>query len=95
MLKFPKARLQHTSRKNWQGGQIGHQKYYTKLARRYYGPFQIHDHINKMTYKRKLPSHWKIHNVFHVSLLKAFKGTPSTDPINEDPPKPDEVGKIL
>ena len=33
LLKFPKARLQHTSGKNWQGKQTCHQKYYTKLCK--------------------------------------------------------------
>ena len=48
-----------------------------------------------MNYKLKLLSHWKIHNAFHVSLLKAFKGIPPTDPIHEDPPKFDKVDEIL
>ena len=64
MLKFPKARLQHKLGKNWQGEQTGHQKYYTKLAQRYYGPFQIQEPINEMTYKLKLQSHWKIQSAF-------------------------------
>ena len=48
-----------------------------------------------MTYKLKLPSYWKIHNAFHVSLLKKFQGTPPTNPIHEDPPKFDEVDEII
>ena len=58
-------------------------------------PFQIREPINEMTYKLKLPSHWKIHNAFHVSLLKKFQGTPPMDPIYEYPPKIDEVERIL
>ena len=45
LLKFPKARLSFTSGKGGQGRPTGHQKYYAKLAKRYYGPFQIHKPI--------------------------------------------------
>ena len=48
-----------------------------------------------MTYKLKLPYHWKIHNAFHVSLLKKLQGTPPTNPMHENPPKLDEVEEIL
>ncbi|MCO5579331.1 hypothetical protein L7F22_033186 [Adiantum nelumboides] len=69
LLKFPKAPLRHTTGKN----PMGHQKYYAKLAKRYYGPFQILKPINEMAYQLKLPKHWLIHNAFHVSLLKPYK----------------------
>ena len=39
LLKLSTARLSHTTGKNWQGKPTGHQKYYMKLAKRYYGPF--------------------------------------------------------
>ena len=95
LLKFPKARLRQTTGKDWQGMPSGHQKYYAKLARRYYGPFQILAKINETAYRLKLPSHWQIHNAFHVSLLKVYKGTPPTEPLIEDPPKFDEREEIL
>ncbi|MCO5581409.1 hypothetical protein L7F22_035293 [Adiantum nelumboides] len=56
LLKFPKARLRHTSGKN----PMGHQKYLAKIAKRYYGPFQILKPINEMAYQLKLPNHWLI-----------------------------------
>ena len=43
----------------------------------------------------KLPPTWHIHNAFHVSLLKPFKGTPPTKPIAEDLPEFDEQEEIL
>ena len=43
----------------------------------------------------KLPPTWHIHNAFHVSLLKPFKGTPPTKPIEEDLPKFNEQEEIL
>ena len=81
--------------KDLQGMTSVHQKYYAKLARRYYGPFQILAKINETAYRLKLPSHWQIHNAFHVSLLKVYKGTPPTEPLIEDPPEFDEREEIL
>ena len=46
-------------------------------------------------YRLKFPSHWKIHNAFHVILLKVYKGTLPTEPLIEDPPKFDERDEIL
>ena len=70
LLRFPKARLNVKTGKGMQGRLVGHQKYYAKLAKRYYGPFQVLKPINKTAYQLKLPRNWLIHNAFHVSLLK-------------------------
>ncbi|MCO5594117.1 hypothetical protein L7F22_048138 [Adiantum nelumboides] len=83
LLKFPKARLRHTTGEN----PTRNQKYYAKLAKRYYGPFQILKPINEMAYQLKLFKHWLIHNAFHVSLLKPYKGEPPKEAIMEDPPE--------
>ncbi|MCO5550578.1 hypothetical protein L7F22_004066 [Adiantum nelumboides] len=91
LLKFPKARLRHTSGKN----PTGHQKYYAKLAKRYYGPFQILKPINEMAYQLKLPNHWLIHNAFHVSILKPYKGEPPREAIMEDPPEVEDQEEVL
>ncbi|MCO5555026.1 hypothetical protein L7F22_008565 [Adiantum nelumboides] len=41
-----------------------------KLSMRYYGPFQITEQINDISFRLRLPDTWKIHNVFHVNLWK-------------------------
>ena len=41
LFKFPKARLRQRTKNDRDGVSTGHQKYYAKLAKRYYGPFQI------------------------------------------------------
>ncbi|MCO5559474.1 hypothetical protein L7F22_013074 [Adiantum nelumboides] len=95
LLRFTKAWLKTTTGKNWKGEQTDHQKYYMKLAKRYYGPFQILSRINETAYKLRLPANWHIHNAFHVSLLKPFKGDPPKEPVQEEPPLFDDIEEVL
>ena len=94
LLRFSKARLRQRTGKDWQREPTGHQKFYAKLAKRYYGPFQILERINETSYRLKLPSSWHIHNAFHVSLLKPYKGDPPPEPIDEYPPQFEEQKEI-
>lgn len=41
-----------------------------KLEFKNFGPFLITHVIGKQSYRLKLPDRWRIHNVFHVSLLE-------------------------
>ena len=41
-----------------------------QLEAKFFGPFQVLCFVSKQSYKRKLPKRWKIHDVFHISLLE-------------------------
>ena len=44
-----------------------------KLQRKFVGPFQITEVIGQQAYRLSLLEDWKIHPVFHVSLLKDWR----------------------
>ena len=43
--------------------------YHKKMAPKREGPFEIIDVLGPLTYRLNLPEAWRIHNVFHASLL--------------------------
>ena len=51
-----------------------------KLAPRWLGPFAILQKMGEMAYELQLPAHMKIHPVFHVALLRRWKGPPPEIP---------------
>ena len=50
---------------------------FRKLKPRYCGPYVIIDKINDQAYLLLLPKHLKVHNVFHVNLLKKYVPDPN------------------
>jgi hypothetical protein len=47
--------------------------YYRKMKLKREGPFEITEVPGPVTYRLKLPASWRIHNVFHATLLKNYK----------------------
>jgi hypothetical protein len=48
-----------------------------KLAPRFCGPFEILARIGPIAYQLALPANLRIHNIFHVSLLKKYIHDPT------------------
>jgi Chromo (CHRromatin Organisation MOdifier) domain len=57
----------------------------SKLAPRRYGPFMIIKVISPVVVRLKIPDHWKIHNIFHTSLIALYTETPKYGPNYEQP----------
>jgi hypothetical protein len=57
-----------------------------KLAPKRHGPFRISKQISPVAYQLQLPDAWKIHNVFHASLLTPYRKTPQHGPNYIKPP---------
>ena len=46
-----------------------------KLQMKRTGPFEVEEAISRMAFHLRIPSQWKIHPVFHASLLTSYKET--------------------
>ena len=62
-----------------------------KLTPKQQGPFKISQVLSPLTYHLCLSATWKIHNVFHASLLSSYKETKAHGP-NFSKPPPDLIG---
>ena len=58
-----------------------------KLSDRYLGPFRIINILGTQAYKLELPENWKIHPVFHISLLEPYVRKEGENPLNDNPPE--------
>ena len=57
-----------------------------KLDHKNHGPFQIEKIVSPLAMKLTLPRKWKIHNVFHVSLLEPYRTSE-----HRAPPDPSKI----
>ncbi len=57
-----------------------------KLAPKRVGPFIITEVLGPLTYRLQLPAQWKIHPVFHASLLSAYHENEVHGPNYPQPP---------
>jgi hypothetical protein len=52
-----------------------------KLAPKYYGPYKVVAKIDSVAYRLELPSRARIHDVFHVGILKKYHSPPPNAPL--------------
>ena len=61
-----------------------------KLSPKLHGPFKVLEKKGSRAYKLEISPRWKIHPVFHVSLLEPYRA--SNRPTREQPPRdPEEI----
>jgi len=69
-----------------QGRNIKTRRPSKKLDHKNHGPFQVERIVSPLAHRLTLPRKWKIHNVFHVSLLEPYRTSK-----HRAPPDPSKV----
>ena len=62
------------------------------MAPKHHGPFQVIKEVSLVAYQLRLPTSWRIHDVFHISLLSPYRETTAHGP-NFTRPPPDLIGR--
>ncbi|CAI7787037.1 unnamed protein product [Closterium sp. NIES-54] len=60
----------------------------SKLRPRFCGPFLVEEQVTPVTFRLRLPASWKIHNAFHVQLLKPYEDPNKLYTGRQPPPPP-------
>ena len=68
--KGTKPRSYAPGEKVWLNSKYIKTKWNRKLESKFFGPFRVLHPVEKQAYKLELPKRWRIHDVFHVSLLE-------------------------
>ena len=68
--KGVKPKSYAASDKVWLNSKFLKTKPNRKLEAKFFGPFRVLHPVNKQAYKLELPRKWKIHDAFHILLLK-------------------------
>ena len=68
--KGVKSRSYVPSDKVWLNSKYIKTKRNRKLEAKFFGLFRVLHSVRKQAYKLELPNRWRIHNIFHVSLLE-------------------------
>ena len=68
--KHVKPRSYTPGEKVWLNSKYIKTKRNRKLEAKFFGPFRVLHPVGKQAYKLELPKRWRIHEVFHVSLLE-------------------------
>ena len=70
--KHVKPRSYTPGEKVWLNSKYIKTKQNRKPETKFFGPFRVLHQVGKQAYKLELPKRWRIHDVFHVSLLEQY-----------------------